>query len=460
MAVHFLNFEYKIEIGNNIRYKEVGMSNPKLSSYFESRKPSAIRLAQIEFAKRTDDVDAINTAIGNVSLPIHPAIKERLFNLASSGSPFEEGIVKYTASVGMEETRKTFLHIISSSGFNTDGLSVLITDGGSQSMELIMLAVCGPAGSPESPLLLIDPAYTNYKAFAGRLGRNTVSVKRKLLDNGKFTLPDISEIERQIEKHNPGALVVIPYDNPTGHFCDLEAMTILGKLCVKHNMWMISDEAYREFHYGGSKASSVWELTNEIIPGIEGRRVSIETASKVWNGCGLRIGALITDNKQLHEKSVAEYTANLCANAVGQYAFAGLLEESHDDLQAWYHKQRTHYRSMMSVLRFTMLEELPGIIISSPDAALYSVIDVKNIAKPGFKCMDFVLYCATKGKIEIGGEYFTLLVAPMSGFYSMDEGQINPGDTQMRVAYIERPERMVLIPRLFMKLFQEFEENR
>ncbi len=436
------------------------MNNPKLSSYFENRKPSAIRLAQIEFAKRTDNVDAINTAIGNVSLPIHPAIKERLFNLGAPGSPFSEGIVKYAASVGMEETRKAFLHIISSSGFNTEGLSVLVTDGGSQSMELVLLAVCGSAGSSDSPLLLIDPAYTNYNAFADRIGRKTISVQRTLLDNGKFTLPDVSEIEKQIKAHNPGGLVVIPYDNPTGHFCDLEAMTILGKLCVQYNMWMISDEAYREFHYNEGKASSIWELSNEIVPGIEGRRVSIETASKVWNGCGLRIGALVTDNPQMHAKSVAEYTANLCANTVGQYAFAALLEESHEALQAWYKKQRSHYKSMMTVLRSTMLEELPGIIVSSPDAALYSVIDVKNIAKPGFNSMDFVLYCATKGSIEIGGKFFTLLVAPMSGFYNVDDGQINPGDTQMRVAYIERTERMILIPRLFMKLFDEFEQNR
>ena len=433
------------------------MKKPKLSKHFDSRKPSAIRMAQIEFMKRTDEVEAINTAIGNVSLPIHPAIQKRIFNLDSPDSPFCDGVVKYTPSVGTAEANKAVLHIIESSGFKTDGLYSMITDGGSQTMELTLLGVCGPAGTSESPLLLIDPAYTNYNAFGSRIGRKTVSVTRNLQDNGKFTLPDIAEIEKTIEKHNPGALVVIPYDNPTGHFCDSKTMALLGKLCVKHNMWMISDEAYREFHYTGSEPSSIWGLTDDVVPGIEGRRVSIETASKVWNGCGLRIGALVTDSKELHEKSVAEYTANLCANAIGQYAFGALANESHDDLQKWYKKQRAYYKPMMSTLRDELIEKLPGIIISSPDAALYSVVDVRNIAKPGFKSLDFVLHCAQKGKVEIDGVYYTLLVAPMSGFYNTKAGEKNPGDTQMRIAFIEAPEKMMLIPHLFKTLFDEYQ---
>ena len=162
-----------------------------MSAHFEARTPSAIRLAQIEFAKRTDGTKAINTAIGNVSLPMHPAMQERMFNLNSVDSPFKEGVVKYTATVGLEETNKAFLNIIASSGFNTDGLFSQITDGGSQGMELVVVGVCGPAGSQEKPLLLIDAAYTNYKAMAERTGRPIISVSRHLEENGKFSMPDL-----------------------------------------------------------------------------------------------------------------------------------------------------------------------------------------------------------------------------------------------------------------------------
>lgn len=103
---------------------------------------------------------------------------------------------------------------------------------------------------------------------------------------------------------------------------------------------------------------------------------------------------------------------------------------------------------------------LPGIIVSSPDASLYSVIDVKPIAKPGFDVNDFVFYCASKGNVEMNGKNLTLLVAPMTGFYSVNAGEENPGTTQMRIAYILSPEEMKLVPVLFKKLFEEFEAGR
>jgi len=432
---------------------------PDLSNHFNDRKPSAIRLAQIKFAERTDKTSPINTAIGNVSLPVHPAIAERMFNLDKPASPFAESVVKYTATVGMAETNRAFLNIISSSGFETEGLYSQITNGGSQAMEMVILGVCGQAGSSEAPLLLIDAAYTNYNALAKRVGRRTVSVSRRLKENGEFSLPSIDEIESVIIKEKPGAMVVIPYDNPTGQFYNKEALVRLAEICVKHNIWMISDEAYRELFYTGEKTSSIWGITDSDVPGIEGRRISIETSSKVWNGCGLRIGAMITDRKDFHEKSVAECTADLCANAIGQYIFAALADEDHESLAKWYDTQREYYRNMLVSLteRFKVL--IPGVIVSNPDASLYSVVDVRNVVDDSFDALDFVLYCAQEGKVDIGGEELTLLVAPMSGFYSLPEGAENPGRTQMRIAYVESPERMALVPDLFSSLLEQY-KNR
>ena len=165
-------------------------ASPELSSYYLSRQPSVIRLAQIEFAKRNDNVQAINTAIGNVSLPMHPAMQERMNNLGA-GSPFEQGVVKYTASTGSQEANNAFLNIISACGFDSSALYSQVTDGASHGMELTMLGACRPSVSSngkERPLLLIDPAYTNYNTFAARLGCDTISVKRRLGSDGKFSL--------------------------------------------------------------------------------------------------------------------------------------------------------------------------------------------------------------------------------------------------------------------------------
>lgn len=434
---------------------------PSMSTYFEARTPSAIRTAQIRFMERTDDVEAINTAIGNVSLPAHPAMQRRMFALGAPGSPFEHGVVKYTATVGEKEANAAFLNVIASSGFDTAGLHSQITNGGSQAMELLILGVCGPAGSDEHPLLLIDAAYTNYNAFAKRLGRRTVSVSRSLDEQGRFSLPSIDEIEATIREERPAALVVIPYDNPTGHFYSRSDMRELATLCVKHNMWLVSDEAYRELVYvDGAEVSSIWALHEAEVPGITGRRIGIETASKVWNACGLRIGALVTDNLGFHRKCVAENTADLCPSAIGQYVIGALAHESHEDLRAWYRTQREYYRGMLAPVTDGFRTLMPGVIISNPDASIYSVVDVRTIARPDFDAMDFVLFCAGEGKVAADGRELTLLVSPMDGFYSVPPGRPNPGKTQMRIAYVEPPERMKLVPSLFAALFEEYESRR
>lgn len=420
---------------------------PKLSAHFQSRKPSAIRMAQISFMERKDDVKAINCAIGNVSLPMHPAMQKRMFNLEHKDSPFKEGVVKYSATVGFEETNKAVLNVIASSGFKVEGLYTQITDGGSAAMELVILGVCD-----DRPLMLIDAAYTNYNAMADRLGKKTVSVSRILRDDGKFTLPDIEEIENVIKKEKPSALVVIPYDNPTGHFYEHKIMERLAELCVKYDLWMISDEAYRELFYLDEDVVSVWGLGE--LSGIKGRRISIETASKVWNACGLRIGALVSDSKEFIDKSVAENTANLCPNVIGQYIFGALAHESHGDLKKWYAKQRSYYQEMMVKFAVEMKKLLPDVIVSSPDAAIYSVIDVRNIM-PEFDAMDFVMWCASHGKVDIDNENYTLLLSPMSGFYADKE----KGRTQMRVAYVESPENMEKVPMLFKRLLEEYAKS-
>ncbi|MEE9308415.1 MAG: aminotransferase class I/II-fold pyridoxal phosphate-dependent enzyme [Spirochaetia bacterium] len=431
---------------------------PELSPHFQKRKPSVIRTAQIEFLKRKDAVEAINVAIGNVSLPMHPAMVRRLADLQAEGSPFQTGAVRYTPTAGMEETREAFRHIIASSGFAAEGLHVQITDGGSQAMELVILGVCGDVGTVDKPLLIIDPTYTNYTAMAARLGRSAVSLQRSLQADGRFTLPDLSMIEGIVQEHRPGALLVIPYDNPTGQLYSRDQMLELAELCVRHNLWMISDEAYRELLYTGADTVSIWGITDREVPGIEGRRISVESSSKVWNACGLRIGALVTDNEEFHNRAVAEYTANLCPNAIGQYIFAALAGESREDLRRWYDRQRGYYRSLLVELTSQMQQFLPGIIVSSPDAAIYSVVDVRQIVPAGFDAMDFVLYCAREGAVDLEGKRRTLLVAPMSGFYDLPPGN-NPGRTQMRIAYVEPPERMKLVPLLFKELLQ-FQTSR
>jgi len=437
------------------------MPSAKISNHFQTKEPSVIRLAQIEFTKRADknNVKAINVAIGNVSLPMHPAMQERL-NLLNEKSPFKGGVIKYSPSIGFEETNQAFLNIITASGLDTENLYSQITDGSSLAMMLILLGACGDVEGKQKPLLLIDPAYTNYKSMAERLRIPIISINRQLQEDGKFVLPEIAEIEEKIKKESPNALLVIPYDNPTGQFINHQSMIELAKLCVNYNMWMVSDEAYRELYYDNQKISSIWGVTEEEVPGINGRRICLDSSSKVWNACGLRIGALITDNQEFHKRSLNEFTANLCAPAPSQYIFGALAHVSHKELQEWFEKQRNYYKSLLIEVTNSFKINLPKIIISKPEASIYSVVDVKNIVKPKFDALNFVMYCAKKGKVDINGKPTTLLVAPMVGFYNTQDGKENQAKTQMRIAYVETPENMKKVPELFAKLLHQYEEQR
>jgi aspartate aminotransferase len=312
----------------------------------------------------------------------------------------------------------------------------------------------------EDPLLLIDAAYTNYKTLSQRLGRTTCSIQRKLGDDGKFSLPSTAEIEKVIETNKPNSILVIPFDNPTGQYYNKAAMVELAKLAVKHNLWFVSDEAYRELYYTDDECSSIWGVTDADVPGIEGRRISIETTSKVWNACGLRIGAIVTDNPDFHRQAIAEHTVSLCSSVIGQWIFGAVAHEDHATLKAWYAKQREYYKGMLFDFTSTMKKALPGVVVSSPDAALYSVIDVKNCVADGFDALEFVMWCSSEGSVEHEGRAVTVLTAPMGGFYSVPEGAPNPGRTQMRLAYVETPERMAMIPGLLAELLKIYEAKR
>ena len=426
------------------------MKIPKLSQHYKDRSPSAIRSAYIDYSYRADkeSVEVINLAIGNISLPMYPSMHKRMKEIGEKR--FADGVVGYTPTVGNKETIKAFLNVLQAEGIDTSNIYPNITDGGSSAMELMMLGVCGPAC--KKPIMLLDPVYTNYLEFAKRLAIEVVTTARKINNDGSFASINIREIESNIKQYKPKALVVIPYDNPTGQFINQEILIELARICIQNNIWLVSDEAYRPLYYKSNKQSSIWLIDENKLPDIKGRRISIESSSKIWNACGLRIGALLTDNKEFHHKAVSEYTANLCANAIGQEIFGVLANESHEKIQKWYKIQRDYYQDILLKLKKEFQKELPGLIVSEPEAALYFIIDFKNIADSNFESIKFVQYCAKKGKVQIEGKFYTLLLAPMDGFYLNSK----LGNTQLRIAIVETPKKMLLAPKVLSKLFVDY----
>lgn len=428
---------------------------PELSAHYRARRPSPIRRAQILALARPDraDLEIVNLAIGNVSLPLHPALRARLGALDHEGSPFAGGVVRYSPTAGTEEAARAFLRVLESAGAPTEGLACVVTDGGSAAMELTLLGTLGPAG--ERPLLLLDPAYSNYNDFARRIGCRTVAVPRELGERSRYRLPDRAALERVIERERPAALLVIPADNPTGQLLRHEELVELARVAVAHDLWLVSDEAYRQLGYvAGAEATTIWSVTEAEAPGIRGRRIGIESASKVWNACGLRVGALVTDSPAFHAAAVAEYTANLCANVIGQWIFGALAHETDASLRAWYGAQRDYYAKLMQETVAALRAAVPGMIVSEPEAALYSVLELGGVV-PGFDAERFVTFCAERGRVPLDGKDHTLLLAPMSGFFAG-----GGGSTQLRIAYVEGAETMRKVPRLLALLLERFVRDR
>jgi len=427
------------------------MQNPLLSSHFADGKPSAVRQAQIKFSNRQDkkNVKVINLAIGNVSLPIHPLMRKRMENLSNNNS-FAKGKVSYTSTIGLKETRDAFLKAISSLDIDVSNLFISITDGGSSSMEIMMLGVCGP--SSKKPIMLLDPAYTNYLQFCKRLDIPVLSTDRMLREDGTFAPLNYDKILDMVKKHEPSALVIIPYDNPTGQFLNQKTINKIAEICIENGMWLVSDEAYRPMVFTKDNPSSVWKIPSKIIPNKFYFRVSIESASKVWNACGLRIGGIVTDSEDFHLKAVSEYTANLCANHLGQYIFGALATESTANIKKWYLKQNSYYKSLFKKMKSTLLKELPGVIVSEPEASIYCIIDFKKIANENFDSNKFVNFCAEKGFVEIDKKMFTVLLAPMKGFYKNSY----IGKTQVRLALVESEQLLEIAPKVIATLFKIF----
>jgi len=427
---------------------------PSISKHYQNREPSSIRKAQILFnnRKNSKDIQVINLAIGNISLPMHPAMVERMKSLGDKKSNFNKGIVKYTSSIGTRECQDAIINSIKAELKNpiSSEAKAVITDGGSQAMELMLLGVCGP--SSKKPILFIDPTYTNYIEFSKRLSIPITRYSRNLNNNGSYSKINIENLKDIIDKDNPSGIVLIPGDNPTGQQISQNLIIEIAKICIEKDIWLISDEAYRNIYFTKEGVTSIWAITNDMAPGIEGRRISIESASKLWNACGLRIGALVTDNENFHNKTVSEYTANLCANVIGQYIYSSILELSNNEIKKWFKQQRYYYSTLINNLKTDLLSTIPGIIVSNPESAIYLVLDFRNIADDNFEITKFIEYCATSGKCLIGNIFYTLLLAPMTGFYSDD----NRGRTQARIAIVESEENLNKVPKILSKLIKDY----
>lgn len=356
----------------------------KLVPYAEAAKKKGIRVYHLN--------------IGQPDIVTPPAMLEAVKN-----SDFT--ILEYSHSAGNESYRQKLTQYYASVGIEVTAQEIIITTGGSEAIQFGMLA-CLDAGDE---VIIPEPFYANYNGFAVAAGVTVIPVTSYIEDG--FALPPISELEKKITPRTK-AIVICNPNNPTGYLYTAAEMDQLKELVLKYNLFLFSDEAYREFCYEGKHISAMH------LKGVEEQVILMDTISKRYSACGARIGALITKNK-----SVLDAVMKLAQARLSPPSFAQIAAEAAIDLPAdYFHETQEEYRSRRDLI-VARLNAIPGVFCPNPGGAFYAIARLPINDSDQF-CQWLLEDFAFDGK--------TIMLAPATGFY----GTPGLGKDEVRLAYV------------------------
>ncbi len=315
-------------------------------------------------------------------------------------------ILEYSPSDGYLSLRTKMVEYYAQFGIYLSPDEIIITTGGSEAVLFAFLACL----SPGDEVIVTDPFYANYMAFAISVGVVIRSVKTSI-ENG-FRLPSIEAFEEQITDRTKAILICNP-NNPTGYLYTRSEMNRLRDIVKKHDLYLFSDEVYREFIYTGMPYISAFHLK-----GIEQNVVLFDSVSKRYSECGIRIGALCTKNKHIHDAVMKFCQARLSPPLIGQIVAEASLGVQKEYLQ-------TVYEEYLDRRNFLIdgLNKIPGVYSPIPMGAFYTVAKL-----PVDDAEDFCIWCLS----EFQYEGATVMMAPASGFYT-EPGE---GRHEVRIAYV------------------------
>jgi len=315
-------------------------------------------------------------------------------------------VIAYSHSAGNESYRLKLAAFYRSIGINIDQTEILITTGGSEAVMFALMACVNPGEEVITP----EPFYANYNGFAVSAGIKIVPVTSSITDD--FALPPINEIEKKITAKTKGIIVCNP-NNPTGYLYSKEELLHLRDIVKKHDLFLFSDEAYREFCYDGAEHFSAMNLK-----GIEENVIMVDSVSKRYSECGLRIGALISKNKEIISTALKFAQARLSPPGLGQIAGEASIDTP-PDYFIEVNKEYTARRDYM----VDALNKMPGVYCPKPKGAFYTVARLP--VDDSDKFAQWLLE-------EFNYRNQTVMLAPASGFYSTT----GLGKNEVRIAYV------------------------
>jgi len=315
-------------------------------------------------------------------------------------------VIEYSHSAGNESYRRKLASYYQKIGININHTEMLITTGGSEAILFALMACINPGEEVITP----EPFYANYNGFATTAGIKIVPVTSFIKDD--FALPPIQDIEKKITSKTKGIIVCNP-NNPTGYLYSKEELIHLKEIVKKHDLFLFSDEAYRDFCYDGAEHFSAMNLD-----GIDNNVILLDSVSKRYSECGVRIGALITKNKDVISTALKFAQARLSPPGLGQ-----IVGEASIDTPDEYFKEVNREYTARRNFMVEALNKIPGVYCPKPKGAFYTV--VKLPVDDADKFAKWLLE-------EFEYKNQTVMVAPASGFYSTP----GSGKNEVRIAYV------------------------
>ncbi|MBN1325526.1 pyridoxal phosphate-dependent aminotransferase [Candidatus Falkowbacteria bacterium] len=341
-------------------------------------------------------------------------------------SHFKGKVVLYAPSQGIPEVIRAWQKYYLSHGLSLEKENIMVTMGGSEAIFFALMAICDPGDE----IIIFEPFYPNFRGFSSMANINLVPITLSVENN--FRLPPLEEIKKKLTFKTKAILICNP-NNPTGAVYAKKELQDIVNLAYKNNLFVISDEVYREFIYNGEGHTSVLEF-----PEISDRAILIDSVSKRFNHCGGRVGVLVSRNTELMQNILKFAQARLAVPTLEQYSVIPLLnapKEYTDSVRDEYLKRRD--------IVFNILKSIPGVVCALPQGAFYIIAKL-----PIEDSEDFVKWMLT----DFNFNNKTVMVTPAEDFY------VTPGlgKNEIRIAYVLNEKDIKEAMEIFKKGLEEY----
>ena len=393
---------------------------PQVSERGELMPASPIRrLVPLANQAKARGIKVYHLHIGQPDVPTPPEGLAALKNITRD-------VLEYSPSDGLLSLRQKLKGYYKRFNIDVDVDDIIVTTGGSEAVLFAFMACLDPGDE----IIVPEPAYANYMAFAISAGAKIVTVPSSI-DEG-FALPPVEKFEELITPRTKGILICNP-NNPTGYLYTMKEMLQIRDLVKKYDLFLFSDEVYREFCYTGAPYISAFHL-----PGIEEQVVLVDSVSKRYNECGIRIGALITKHPELKKNVMKFCQARLSPPLLGQIVAEASIDTSPEYMLATYNEYVERRKFLID-----QLNKIPGCYTPIPMGAFYTVVKL-----PVDDADKFCQWCLSD--FDLDGE--TIFMAPASGFYTT-EGM---GRDEVRMAYVLKKDDLARAMKILAAALQAY----